>query len=181
MWSINRKPRQRRCTGAKANQNWRKAPTAIHKLCIVPSWQKPQAMDASGNSNIKATVAKLAGSASVAGRAQLLAAVFRGELSLTKDNGGHRDGRNGHWTATRQLANTTRRLNLLSSVSIRKSSNGRDVQYPFGLTRHGQTTFGTVKMLGDGELRQAAKARHVERRWRAASAEFRPAREFASN
>jgi len=56
-----------------------------------------------------------------------------------------------------------------------------DLTYPFGLTRHGQTTFGAVKMLGDGELRQTAKARHVERRWRAASAEFRPAREFASN
>jgi len=29
--------------------------------------------------------------------------------------------------------------------------------YPFGLTRHGQTASGAVKMLGDGELRQAAK------------------------
>ena len=60
---------------------------------------------------------------------------------------------------------------------------GRPVvrEYPFGLTRHGQTPLGAVKMSGDGELRQAAKARHVERRWRAACAEFRPARESASN
>jgi hypothetical protein len=42
--------------------------------------------------------------------------------------------------------------------------------YPFGLTRHGRDQRGGLKMLGDGELRQAAKARRVGRRWRAASA-----------
>ena len=55
------------------------------------------------------------------------------------------------------------------------------VLYPFGLTRHGQTAHTVIKMLSDGKLKQAAKARHVERRWRAASAEFRGARVFASN
>ncbi len=54
-------------------------------------------------------------------------------------------------------------------------------RYPFGLTRRGYDVRRGLKMQGNGELRQGAKARHVERRWRAASAEFRAAEVFASN
>jgi hypothetical protein len=46
--------------------------------------------------------------------------------------------------------------------------------------RHGHDGRKRLEMLRDGEVSSAAKARCVGRRWRAASAEFRAARESAS-